>query len=422
MNSARTTKGWVRIERSVWEHPVLQDDGPMTRCEAWLWLIAHASHAQDDRGSLTVTLGALSREWRWERCRVHRFLTDLVAEEMVEMQVVGHGRNSTTEVRLKRYNAFQAAPQAAERLANDSRTISEHSSARNQTTIAPPANDSRTISEQLPNIQTGSANDSRTISEHSSARNQTTIAPPANDSRTISERLDQNPPHTPPVKQKNNPTSPPSSSDQDHSAQATPPVSPPGGGGGYRGGGRDGLLPVPAVLVEHTSCRDGVVSVKFSHSPSPDVLRELKMAGMSFNREARMWRGPWSQELVEVAKLLFPDANPERWKPAQLLDPTERKPSAPAATNPGPAVAVAPALWPKTRAVIRSVLTSEGYADAVLQALDGATVGVWTNVLLQLQCGSEQSVRLGSEPVRTAMENTMLAIFGKPCRVEVISA
>jgi hypothetical protein len=174
--------------------------------------------------------------------------------------------------------------------------------------------------------------------------------------------------------------------------------------------------------VEHTSCRDGVVSVKFSHSPSPDVLRELKMAGMSFNREARMWRGPWSQELVEVAKLLFPDANPSGWKPAQLLDPTEQRKAEPRPVPSERGTELQPSLQRAVHRALVGQLAKDGWADAVTQALQSATVAGFYASLLQLQCGPEQFVRLSSEPVRTAMEDALLAITGSAYRVEVISA
>lgn len=67
MNSARTTKGWVRIERSVWEHPVLQDDGPMTRKEAWLWMVAHADYEGAERGSLHGTSSQMAGVMGWTR-------------------------------------------------------------------------------------------------------------------------------------------------------------------------------------------------------------------------------------------------------------------------------------------------------------------------------------------------------------------
>lgn len=78
---------WFKVARGWRSNPLFGDD-PLSKGEAWLWLIEHARHAATkfdaagtiitvDRGQLATSLRRLAEAWKWSKSSVDRFLSRL---------------------------------------------------------------------------------------------------------------------------------------------------------------------------------------------------------------------------------------------------------------------------------------------------------------------------------------------------------
>jgi hypothetical protein len=79
----------------VWDHPLLVSGDPLSRREAWLWLISEAAWKpiRVRRGSLLVNLNRgqvghalrhIAKEWRWAEATSRRFLLLLKNDAMID--------------------------------------------------------------------------------------------------------------------------------------------------------------------------------------------------------------------------------------------------------------------------------------------------------------------------------------------------
>ncbi len=86
--------GYIAIARTIFDHPLLQTKKPLSRLEAWEWLINAASWAprgtrnkfgviHTERGQLCITRRHLAGAWHWPKSNVDRFLKKLADESMV---------------------------------------------------------------------------------------------------------------------------------------------------------------------------------------------------------------------------------------------------------------------------------------------------------------------------------------------------
>jgi hypothetical protein len=110
--------GHINVSRSIFDHPMF-DDQPMTRREAWLWLIANAAwrpmqvqvrngRATEllslDRGQLSFSRSFLKIKWKWTSDKtVRTFLHRLERELMIDLQT---GQLQTV-ITICNYNVFQ---------------------------------------------------------------------------------------------------------------------------------------------------------------------------------------------------------------------------------------------------------------------------------------------------------------------------
>jgi hypothetical protein len=83
--------GFVRMERSALEHPLLKDGD---RFRAWFWMVAkacwkptrfdvHGKVVTLERGQFCVSVREMAEAWGWSKSAVDRFVQRLVDEDMV---------------------------------------------------------------------------------------------------------------------------------------------------------------------------------------------------------------------------------------------------------------------------------------------------------------------------------------------------
>ena len=113
--------GSFNVSRDIFDHPMF-GDAPLTRREAWLWLIAKAAwkplriHVRNGRtvGLITLQRGQLShsrsymrRAWKWtSEKKIRTFLARLESDGMVTLQT---GQLQTV-ITVCNYDAFQLRP------------------------------------------------------------------------------------------------------------------------------------------------------------------------------------------------------------------------------------------------------------------------------------------------------------------------
>ena len=126
-----TRRGYVAIARGIIDHPLFKTNRPLSRLEAWQWLIEAAAWKPSgtrnkfgvmhtERGQLCITRRELAKAWRWTKSKVDRFLRNLEGESMVSLGAAQNGpKNGTingpipgyarTRVTICKYDTYQAA-------------------------------------------------------------------------------------------------------------------------------------------------------------------------------------------------------------------------------------------------------------------------------------------------------------------------
>jgi hypothetical protein len=115
----RRASGNINVARSIFEHPMFADGKPLSRREAWIWLIANAAWRPMDvqvrsgrsqqiikleRGQLTYARSFLKEAWNWSCDKVVRtFLQRLQREHMVDL-LTGQPQ---TVISICNYDVFQ---------------------------------------------------------------------------------------------------------------------------------------------------------------------------------------------------------------------------------------------------------------------------------------------------------------------------
>merc|ERR1711911_368051 len=105
--------GWVSLHRSITKHWLWECE-EFSKSQAWIDLILHACHKPNslmikgklyklERGQQARSMLTLSKQWKWSRGKVKRFLDALATDSMIEQQTD-----------IKRYN---------ERTTNGTQTI-----------------------------------------------------------------------------------------------------------------------------------------------------------------------------------------------------------------------------------------------------------------------------------------------------------
>lgn len=112
--------GWIAVDRGIFDHEFFTR-GPMTECEAWIWIISHAAWKTTrqkvgpdmvdvPRGSFLVTLKDMQIAWMWgSDTRVRNFLKRLESERMVITEIVVRKDARKTQVTICNYNEYQTS-------------------------------------------------------------------------------------------------------------------------------------------------------------------------------------------------------------------------------------------------------------------------------------------------------------------------
>ena len=107
-------RGVFAVDRGIWDHDLFSSEEPLSRREAWLWLISAASWkkrtirvggapAEIDRGQLTHSIRFMAEAWNWPKTNVARFLDQLEHESLIGTETV-HGQ---TIITICKYDEFQ---------------------------------------------------------------------------------------------------------------------------------------------------------------------------------------------------------------------------------------------------------------------------------------------------------------------------
>lgn len=105
--------GWITLHRSLCEHWVW--DCEFSTGQAWVDLLLKACHSQNklmikgqlvtlDRGQQARSEVTLSREWKWSRNKVRRFLKNLEKDGMIEQKAT----HLTSVITICNYSDFQS--------------------------------------------------------------------------------------------------------------------------------------------------------------------------------------------------------------------------------------------------------------------------------------------------------------------------
>lgn len=109
-------KGWIKIDRSILDHWIYKK-GKFDKCHAWIDLLLIADHKDHKnpykgevvtykRGSVNISILALSQRWGWSREKTKRFLNELENDGMLRVNAT---RNRTT-ITLVNYGVYQDKP------------------------------------------------------------------------------------------------------------------------------------------------------------------------------------------------------------------------------------------------------------------------------------------------------------------------
>lgn len=107
-------RGVFAVDRGIWEHDLFVSNEPLSKLEAWMWLISEAAwkpHRRRiggrvielDRGQYVGSLRFIASKWRWSEPKVRRFLKTLVDEKMVDANTDA----GMTVITIRNYNSFQ---------------------------------------------------------------------------------------------------------------------------------------------------------------------------------------------------------------------------------------------------------------------------------------------------------------------------
>lgn len=102
---ARRYSGYITVDRSIFDHPVLRRP---ERLVAWQWLIATAAWKPEgrrgswgvvhlERGELATSVRILAKTWRWPPGRVQRFLNRLRGAHMITVTKTRSATRSKTD-------------------------------------------------------------------------------------------------------------------------------------------------------------------------------------------------------------------------------------------------------------------------------------------------------------------------------------
>jgi hypothetical protein len=121
-------RGVFAVDRGIWDHDLFFDSKPLSRREAWLWLVSEAAWKERTRrivnrpiklrrGQLVASLRFIASKWGWSEPSVRRFLAVLICEGMIDAQTDA----GVTVITICKYDEYQrvSLPTDAKRTSED---------------------------------------------------------------------------------------------------------------------------------------------------------------------------------------------------------------------------------------------------------------------------------------------------------------
>lgn len=78
-------KGFIKLEREIWEEELFNDGKPLSRREAWIWLLCHVDYKTNE---IAVSQRELAKVWGWNLRKVNWFINEL--KEKGRLKLVKH--------------------------------------------------------------------------------------------------------------------------------------------------------------------------------------------------------------------------------------------------------------------------------------------------------------------------------------------
>jgi hypothetical protein len=111
-------RGVFAVDRGVFDHPKLSDGKPLTKLEAWLWLVSSAAWKPVSRrlsgrtidlrrGQVAASTRFLADRWRWTEPRVRRFLTLLKTDAANDAEIDTQTDAGITVITIRKYDRYQ---------------------------------------------------------------------------------------------------------------------------------------------------------------------------------------------------------------------------------------------------------------------------------------------------------------------------
>lgn len=108
-------RGFIAVDRGIYDHPLFDEKHEFSRREAWLWLLCEAEWKPRekyigsrkiglDRGQLAHSIRFIAEVWGWHKSKVERFLGRLKTETMIET-VTETGATVITICNYERYQS-----------------------------------------------------------------------------------------------------------------------------------------------------------------------------------------------------------------------------------------------------------------------------------------------------------------------------
>ncbi|MBD9540127.1 hypothetical protein IB276_11750 [Ensifer sp. ENS04] len=108
-------RGFIAVDRGIFDHPLFEEKREFSRREAWLWLISEAEWKDREkyvgsakisvrRGQLAHSIRFIADAFGWHKSKVERFLERLKTEAMIETQT----ETGLTVITICNYGLYQS--------------------------------------------------------------------------------------------------------------------------------------------------------------------------------------------------------------------------------------------------------------------------------------------------------------------------
>lgn len=110
-------RGFIAVDRGIFDHPLFDEKHEFSRREAWLWLLSEAEwkprekyigsrKIQVERGQLAHSIRFIADVWGWHKSKVERFIGRLKTETMIETA----SETGLLVITICNYGKYQSPP------------------------------------------------------------------------------------------------------------------------------------------------------------------------------------------------------------------------------------------------------------------------------------------------------------------------